>query len=466
MMHGRFKKLDQESSWLEPARQLRVVGEADVVVCGGGPAGFGAALSAARNGSKVILIERYGFLGGMATLSMVNLFAIRNLTPYDGEKLPLIGGIPQEFLQRVSALGGAILPDDALKLKESEPVVPSWSDYLLFDVELTKLVMVRMLREAGVTIILHSLVTGAITEDGRVKGVVIESKSGREVVLAERVIDATGDGDVAYLSGADFEHYLGEDTLPVTMIFSIGGADDKRVWEYLLNDPDLGELLKKAPEYIAKPESVFRDIPYPLKIFKARIPWVNERRYDQMIRPGQWWVWGLHLFKRNVVDAAELTECEIVLRERVYETFIFLKNHLPGMENAYLDQTPVQVGIRESRRFHGEYTLTLDDIRSGREFDDGIARGRIKNRPPFHIPYRCLLPKKVDGLLLAGRCISITHEAATQVAPRNQPTCMAIGEAAGAAAALSIKDGVSPRELDVERLKRALVSQGAVLAGK
>ncbi|RKY01032.1 MAG: hypothetical protein DRP55_04900 [Spirochaetes bacterium] len=453
--------------WRESQKDLPVIERKDVVVCGGGPAGFGAALSAARNNCKVTIIEKYGFLGGMATASMVNLMAIRNLTPYNDETFPLIGGIPLEFLKRLNDLGGTVLPDEALRLKNIDPVVPSWSNYLLFDVELTKIVMAQMLKEANVTIRNHSFITGVVKENKTIKGVIIESKSGREVIMAERIIDATGDGDVAFFAGANFDQRLDEDTLPATMIFSIGGADDEKIWAYLAKDPELKELVSKAPRYISQPDFRFKDIPFPLKIFKAKPPKGDIKKYNQMVRPGQWWIWGLHMFNKNVVDAVDLSFCEMTLRERVYETFLFLKKELPGMDKAYLDQTPVQVGIRESRRFHGEYTLTLDDLLGGKEFEDGIARGRVKDETaPFHIPYRSLIPKDIEGLLLAGRCISLTHEAATQVAPRNQPTCMAIGQAAGVAAALSIHDNKLLRRIDVDKLKSTLISQGVYITGE
>ena len=451
-------------SLIERNRELPVREKCDVIVCGGGPAGFGAALSAARRGVNVTLIERYGFLGGMASLSMVNLIAIRNLTPYDNERFPLIAGIPRDFIKRVYDLEGTVLPEMALRARGNNPVIPSWADYFLFDVELTKLVMARMLREAGVKIRLHSLIAGVVKRGNIVKGVIIESKSGREIIRGDRIIDATGAGDVAFLADAKFEQTIGEDTLPVTMIFSIGGADDEKIWEYLDKDRGLKNLIKKAPGYIARPEVRFKDIPYPLKIFKVKPPSGKERDFFQMIRPGQWWVWGLHIFNKNVLDVEDLSECELELRERVFETFNFLRKELPGLEEAYLDQTPTQIGIRESRRFKGVYTLKLDDLLSGRKFDDGIARGRVKDQtPPFHIPYRSLLPVEVDDILLAGRCISLTHEAATQVSPRNQPTCMAIGEAAGLAAAISLEKGVSLRDVDIKELKSNLVSNGVVL---
>ena len=443
---------------------LPVYLKSDVVVCGGGPAGFGAALSAARRGAKVTLVERYGFLGGMATLSMVNLIAIRNLTPYDGETLPLIRGIPAEFLRRVYELKGTVLPEMALQAKIDNPIIPSWADYLLFDVELTKLVMARMLREVGVNIRLHSLISGVVKEGNLVKGVIVESKSGREAILGDRIIDATGDGDVAFHADAKFEQTIGKDALPVTMIFSFGGANDEEIWAYLERDVGLKNLLQKAPEYITRPDIKFKDIPYPLKIFKAKPPLGKEQNFFQMIRPGQWWVWGLHIFNRNVLDVGDLSECELELRERVFETFNFLKSELPGLEKAYLDQTPTQIGIRESRHFKGVYTLTLDDLLSGRKFEDGIARGRVKDTTaPFHVPYSAILPHETENLLLAGRCISLTHEAATQVSPRNQPTCMAIGEAAGLAATISLEKRISLKNLDAKELQEELLAQGAII---
>lgn len=449
---------------LEKQRELPVRYKTDVIVCGGGPAGFGAAISASRAGCKVTLIERYGFLGGMATLSMVNLMAIRNLTPYDGETSPLIAGIPAEFIMRVYELKGTVLPEMALRAKIENPVIPSWADYFLFDVEITKLVMARMLMEAGVSIKLHRFVSDVVEDNNVVKGVIVESKSGREAILGDRVVDATGDGDAAFLSGAEFEQTAVEDALPVTMIFSFGGADDEKIWAYLERDMDLKNLLKNAPDYIVRSDYVFKDIPYPLKIFKVKPPLGREGDFIQMIRPGQWWVWGLHLFKRNALDVDDLTECELGLRERVFETFTFLKNALPGMEKAYLNQTPTQIGIRESRRLRGVYTLTLDDLISGKKFDDGIARGRVRDQTsPFHIPYRALLPRDVEGLLVSGRCISLSHEAAAQVSPRNQPTCMAIGEAAGLAVAISLENGVPLRDVDIDVLKRGLVSNGVIL---
>lgn len=399
-----------------------ITSQTEVLVCGGGPAGFAAAVASVRLGVKALLVERYGFLGGMATAGLVNPFMISK-----GVK---IGGVFQEVIERLKK-------ENACKEGElfDQP-------HIIFDPEILKLVLFEMVEEAKVKLLLHSLITGAIVKGKEVKGIILENKSGQSQILAKVIIDATGDGDVAALAGASFEK--SKLLQPMTLNFRVGGVEEERM-------PSRQEM-----------DKLFREA--NLSIPREKLLWF------ETVRKGE-----IH-FNTTRISTEDLTQAEIEGRKQVKELMEFLKSKVSGFEKAYLLSTGVQVGVRESRRILGEYVLTEKDILEGRKFTDVIARGSYPIdihepkgkgviwkplRSAYDIPYRCLAPKSIDNLLVAGRSISVTHEALSSV--RVIPTCMALGEAAGVAAALAVKEKISPRKVAVSEIQKVLIGQGSDL---
>jgi len=415
---------------------LITISEHDVIVAGGGTAGIAAAVAAARNGADTILIERYGFLGGTMTAGLVNPF----MTFHAGKE-QIIKGIFQEIIDRLKDTGGY---DEKTKA---------------FDSEIMKLVLDQMIKEADVKLLLHTYITDAlVTKENIIKGIEAYNKSGRQVVLGKVIIDATGDGDVAVMAGAPYEKGREEDglTQPMTLNFRMGGVDVERM-------PSREKINKLFEEAKAKGE--------------IKIPRENVL-YFPTTRRGEIHFNTTRIVKVDGTKADDLTYAEIEGRRQMAELIKFLKEKVPGFENAYLLMSAVQVGVRETRRIIGEYVLTGEDVIKARKFSDVIARGSypidihsptgegtvIKKLPPgesYDIPYRCIVPKKVENLLIAGRCISCTHEA--QAAIRVIPIVVAIGQAAGTAAALAAKLHASRREMNVPLLQEALKKQGGIL---
>lgn len=411
---------------VEPKKKVPVIARFEVVVAGGGPAGLAAAIASARGGAETLLIERYGFLGGMATAGLVGPF-MRTVG---------VEGVFTELLNHMARLGGAV--GNA------------------FDPEVFKYVADRMVEEAGVKLLLHTLVVGALMEGEAVKGLIVENKCGRGVVLAKVVIDATGDGDVASFAGAPFNKGREEDglTQPATLMFRLGGVKPAKV--------DVEEVNKLFQEARGRGEI---SIPQESVTFGCR---------GSTVRDGEVSVNWTRVVKVDGVDASDLTKAEVEARRQVMEAIAFYRKHVPGYEGCYLIDTAPQVGVRESRRIIGEYILTKEDVLEGRRFNDAIARCSypidihnpegpgttwIPLNPGawYEVPYRCLVPKKIENLLVAGRCISATHEAHSSL--RIMPTCISIGQAAGVAASIAVKSGLAPRKIDVEILKRELQRQ-------
>mgnify|MGYP000182655310 CR=1 FL=1 len=412
------------------------VSEYDVVVAGGGTAGVAAAVAAARNGASTILVEKYGFLGGTMTAGLVNPF----MTFHAGDR-QIVKGIFQEIIDRLKDMDGY---DERTRA---------------FDNEVMKLVLDQMIKEAGVKLLLHTYISDAlVTRMNEVRGIKAHNKSGKQIILGKIIVDATGDGDVAVMAGAPYEKGRREDKLtqPMTLNFRVGGVDVERM-------PPRDQINRLFEEAKAKGE---------LTIPRENI------LYFPTTRKGEIHFNTTRVIRADGTNAEELTYAEIEGRRQMVELIKFLKEKVPGFENAYLLVSAVQIGIRETRRIIGEYMLTGEDIVKARKFKDVIAKGSypidihsptgegtvIKRLPPgeaYDIPYRCIVPKKVDNLLVAGRCISSTHEA--QAALRVIPIVVAIGQAAGTAAALSVRLSVSPRNLDVSLLQETLENQGAIL---
>jgi Dehydrogenases (flavoproteins) len=417
----------------------------DVIVAGGGLSGVAGAVAAAREGTKVLLVEQYGFLGGMATTGLVNPFMpywiINEGWKYDYEK-EINSGIFAEILKSLSELGG---------LHENK---------MTFNEEILKIVLDRMIKKSNVKVLLHSFVLGVAREGNAIKSIEVISKTGKAEYNAHYYIDATGDADLAALAGCRYKIGRPADgqCQPLTLCFRIGNIN--------LNVQDMSNITdvinrkyreKKAKGLIHNPrENVL--------IFSHMV--------DNVIHLNSTRIVG-----RSAVDAEELTTAETEAREQMYELYLFLKENIRGFENSQILMSGPQIGVRESRRIEGEYTIKKEDLLGCVKFEDSIARGNygvdihnpsgsgttlehIPYGDYYTIPYRALLPKDVENLIIAGRPISSTHEAHS--AYRVMPICTCIGEGAGTAAAIACRDGISFKEVNPEKIQESLEKYGAL----
>jgi glycine/D-amino acid oxidase-like deaminating enzyme len=413
----------------EPARRTPVRAETQVLVVGGGSAGVAAAVAAARAGASTMLVERGGALGGLATGGLIILL----LTLDDGAGRQVVRGLCQETVDRLAARGAAHFPPasewgspDAEMIERDRRWGLVWGSAphrvrysVAFDPEELRMALLDMCRESGVRLLLHSWACEGIVADGRLRGAVFQSKAGRFAIRADVVIDATGDGDVFASVGVPFEI---ERVLP-WLWFRMGGVRDVD-----------GAIAAGVP--------CFRTTAPGQVLF----PWGAAERIVRKI---------------DATDPDDLTLAEVECRRRVMETVERLKQEHPQLAGAHLCEIARDLGITESRRMIGAYVLRREDM--DRPIDDAIAiTGHwTKYGALYWIPYRSLLAQEVDGLLVAGRCISVDHR--THHATKEIPPCMATGEAAGTAAALSLAAGVSPRDLDVATLQARLEEAGAIV---
>lgn len=455
---------------IEAQKELPVIALPEVLVVGAGPAGLGAAIAAARNGAKTLLVERYGFPGGNLTTSMVNpIFTFHDI---HGRKV--IKGITDEMVSRMVAVGASVghVTDMTFDNASMTP----------FDPERSKVVLLEMLEESGVDLLFHTLVTDVQVNDGRIEAVVVENKSGRQAICPRYIIDCSGDADVAALAKVPFSKGREEDGAmqPSTLYFRIGNVDNAALRQWM-----------KANREVLKDNPTDKEIESQKAMaFLGLNEWINQAiadgELDSETAPrvlmyelpnNQFSVNTTRLQHIDATNAADLSKAEISLRKQVLQVYEFLKKHIGGFAGSYILDTAVQVGTRESRHIKGDYTLTQEDILQGASFEDGISCGTfaIDIHPPhgkkqiftgsgravYEIPYRSLLPVGIDNLLVAGKTISATHTAFGSV--RVMATCMAMGEGAGTAAALLVKDDVSTRDLDIVSLRQELLQNGQYL---
>jgi hypothetical protein len=413
----------------EPARRTRIYATTQVLVVGGGTAGVSAAVAAARGGANTMLVERSGALGGLATGGLIVLL----LTLDDGRGQQVVGGLCQEVTDRVAARGAASFPPRAEWGSPDRDLVAQYSRWGLvwgsgphvvrysvaYDPEEFRFALNGMCEESGVRLLLHSWACEALVDGDRLRGVVFQAKSGRFAILADVVVDATGDGDVFFSAGAAFDL---EKVLP-WLWFRMGGI------------PDVDAALDAGA-------GCFKTV----RKGQALFPWGATERIIRKI---------------DATDPADLTLAEIECRKKVMQAVDDLRGSHPQFADAHVCEIARDLGITESRRLVGEYVLAREDM--DQPCDDVIAiTGHwTKYGALYWIPYRSLLPRELSNLLVAGRCISVDHR--THHATKEIPSCMATGEAAGTAAALAAQSCVSPKALDVRALQAKLREHGAVL---
>ncbi len=444
----------RSTSIREPARELRLHGEYEVVVLGGGPAGIAAAAAAAACGRRTLLVERYGFLGGMGTAAGVTNFCGLHANVH-GEIRQVVFGVADELLARIDRLGGLNAPHLIFGKTKAQA----------YDTAAYKCAADDLLLGRGVEILFHALACAAVPDgDARIAALVLETKSGRVAVRGEMFIDASGDGDLAAFAGVPFE--LGDgagNMLYPTLMFRLNGVDPEAAGEAWTAIPRLMEGAERAGRAkFPRKGAIVRPMAHPIEwrvnITQLKSP--NGRAIDG-------------------TDAGELSAGEVLGRRQAREFFEFLQREVPGFAQSYIVDLAPQIGIRETRRITGRYQLSGEDVVGCASFADTIGvngwpierhiAGDVEWRWPDipntrgfnHLPYRMLVPTRIDNLLVAGRCASMTHEG--QSAARVSGGCFVMGEAAGVAAHLALAHGCAPAQIEVAALQHKLEQSGVYL---
>lgn len=435
----------------EPARQIPLYGEYEVAVLGGGPAGIAAAVASARAGRRTLLIERYGFLGGMGTAAGVTNFCGLHANVF-GEMHRVVQGVASDLLARIDRLNGLNAPHLVLGKIMAQA----------YDTAAYKIAADDLLTSHNVDILFHALGAGAVMRDnGRIDALMVETKAGRRAIVASIFIDCSGDGDLAAWAGAPYE--VGDNAgsmLYPSMMFRLNGIDPEKAGDAWRTIPALMEQAEAAgTHHFPRKAAIVRPQ-------RSQVEWrVN---FTQLSREDGRAISG--------IEPDDLTTGEIEGRRQAIKAFEFLRT-VPGFENSYIVDIPPQLGIRETRRVVGDYMVSGEDVLECASFDDSIgvngwpieahvAGDVVFKFPPIpesrgfnELPYRMLTPQGIDNLLVAGRCASMTHEG--QSAARVSGACFVMGEAAGTAAALALSGNTPPRDIDVATLQTQLKRQGA-----
>ena len=429
-------------------KTVDVVGSYDVVVLGGGPAGVFAAIAAAREGAKVALVERFGFLGGMATAGLV-----MPLSVFTYQNKRVIGGIPWQFLERLEAMGGGYI---------EKPL-----GNVAFDPELYKLCMQRMVLEAGVELYMNSYLTGAqVANNGAIECVVIENKNGSEALESKVFIDCTGDADLAAMAGVEMQPMNGEPLQPLSTYFILAGVDTSSpiVFEAMHHNKQ-GENCHCLPI-----RNYLIDNAERLNIPEFGGPWFCTTLHEGCV--------GVNMTRTaaDACDNRDYTAAECRLREDVYRMAAILRENFAEFKDCYVASVATQAGIRETRRIKGVHTMTAEEYMSGYKYEDSISRGahpidihatkgssQVTHflEQAAYVPYRALIAENFPNLLVAGRCISADRKAFASM--RVQASCMGTGQAAGVAAAMAAKGSCAVQDVDTAALVSRLKDIGAEL---
>lgn len=451
----------------EAAREIPVRASVDILIVGGGPSGIMAAQAAASDGLKVMLIESKSFLGGNLTIGLPILGFL-------GQKGNLITqGLAQKFIDRLAAKNAA----------SGHRPCPLHVSLTIIDPEEVKNTALEMLTEIGVEILFYVFCSTVIKEGNEVKGVIIESKAGREAILAKTIIDCTGDADVAYRAGVPCKKGNENGGMqPPTLMFCMKGVDVEKLRMSIANEPEMYDMDTIPNEFFRKDDN-FITVGLRKKVQEARKEGIHiptERTIlITSLSKDEIWVNMSRISGVDGTDPASLTFGEIEGRKQIKELQKYLIKYVPGFENAWMSKVAPFLGIRESRRIVGQYVLTADDLLNCRHFDDVIAVGSYPldiHHPVggdctliwcgdcYDIPYRSLVPLKVENLLVAGRSISTTHEALSAI--RVMAPCMLMGEAAGRAAKIAVRKGIYPSQINVKELQDELVAAGGYFRPK
>ena len=453
--------------------------ETDVLVVGGGPAGLSAALAAAREGVDTMLIERYGCFGGNITQSMVGTIAW-----YRYAKTVEAGGIGLEFEHKAKEMGGSInsfnkeisTTEIGEFLEKKGLLVNGEPTYEMLDTEMFKYIADTLVQEANVVPLLHCAAVDVVKKGNKITGIITESKSGRQTIIAKRIIDATGDADIAYYAGAPYQKDSKNKLQEVTLNFSCSGVDINKFYTYyikkVLERPGLFAYLKQSRELFFMDE--ISCLLEPISYIKSG------NKFPQHVNIKNFWSQyaeagdinsfnGIHINGIDCTDVWDLTKAEIEGRRRIIQVIKTLRKRVPGFEKARLKSIGNSLGTRESRKIIGEYNLTEYDVKNQAKFEDTIGicpefidgfgnvilptTGRY-----FHVPYGIILPLEVENLLVVGR--SVAGDKFSHAATRQMVCCSITGQAAGVAAAVSIKEDVTCRLVNISKVQNALIKQG------